>query len=74
MLGQEGQQVLVKRGSKYVRVHPCTLQIVEGKTSSCNNDLVQEIDEIELEKINPSTFVIQTNIQVVQLNLKMTIK
>ena len=56
----------------------CRLQLVEGKVSSCNYDLVQESDETELDKINPSqkkenTFEAQINIQVVQLT-EMKIK
>ena len=28
VLGQDGQQVLVKNGSNYIRVHPCRLQLI----------------------------------------------
>ena len=28
VLGQDGQQVLVKNGSNYIRVHPCCLQLI----------------------------------------------
>ena len=34
MLGQDGQQVLVKHGSRYVRCHPCRLSFVKGPPSS----------------------------------------
>ena len=54
VIGQEGQQVLVKHGSAYVQVHPCRLELVERGTSFCDNDLIQKIDEIELDKTNSS--------------------
>ena len=28
VLGQDGQQVLIKKGSSYIRVHPCQLQLI----------------------------------------------
>ena len=28
VLGQDGQQVLVKNGSNYIQVHPCRLQLI----------------------------------------------
>ena len=36
VLGQDGQQVLVKHGGSYVRVHPCRLTLIDKKISSIN--------------------------------------
>ena len=35
VIGQDGQQVLVKHGSVYVRVHPCRLVLEKGKETQC---------------------------------------
>ena len=31
-MGQDGQQILVKHGSYYVRVHPCRIKLVHSDT------------------------------------------
>lgn len=47
VLGQDGQQVLVKNGSIYVRVHPCRLQLVHKN--------YEHIQDISNEKENQSS-------------------
>ena len=37
VLGQDGQQVLVKYGSHYVRVHPCRLALEKLQDNSKTN-------------------------------------
>ena len=44
VIGQDGQQVLVKHGSTYVRVHPCRLQLENPEINS------SEITKTELGK------------------------
>ena len=34
MLGQDGQQMLIKNGSFYLRLHPCRLQLINNKPQS----------------------------------------
>ena len=41
VLGQDGQQVLVKNGSTYIRVHPCRLQLIDHKNDGSSNDISQ---------------------------------
>ena len=38
VLGQDGQQVLIKQGSYYVRVHPCRVRFVKEPISSTTNN------------------------------------
>ena len=38
MIGQDGQQVLVKHASSYVRVHPCNLQLFKERDIKKNVD------------------------------------
>ena len=37
VLGQDGQQVLVKHGSFYIRVHPCRLQLCQKENEKLTN-------------------------------------
>ena len=39
VLGQDGQQVLVKSGSTYIRVHPCRLQPISRCDSTASSTL-----------------------------------
>ena len=52
VLGQDGQQVLIKHGSYYVRVHPCRIKLVqpELEPSTRSNHSKTNIIEKETEK------------------------
>ena len=65
VIGQEGQQVLVKHGGVYIRVHPCRLtlekQTVVGfddtvkemeKLKESNQDLKNQLEKKEVEQQN----------------------
>ena len=45
VLGQDGQQVLVKYGSNYVRVHPCRLSLARNAYRNLNPNAVQKSTE-----------------------------
>ena len=45
VLGQDGQQVLVKYGSNYVRVHPCRLSLSRNAYNNLNPNAVQKSTE-----------------------------
>lgn len=47
VIGQEGQEVLVKHGSYYVRVHPCRLLLKNESDSLIDGTLSTMEDEIE---------------------------
>ena len=69
-IGQEGQQVLVKHGSVYIRVHPCRLMleresVVQSEHFSvgehCRNSLQSILEEPE-PSLEPVTFKMNLNI------------
>ena len=43
VLGQDGQQVLVKYGSRYVRVHPCRMSLARDNNKFDNHDTTQAV-------------------------------
>ena len=43
VLSQDGQQVLVKYGSNYVRVHPCRLSLARNAYNNLNPNAVQKL-------------------------------
>ena len=45
VLGQDGQQVWVKYGSNYVRVHPCQLSLAKNACNNLNPNAVQQLTE-----------------------------
>ena len=51
MIGQDGQQVLVKHGGSYVRVHPCHLLLEQA---AFGQPMVDNQDQVELIKVQQS--------------------
>ena len=51
MIGQDGQQVLVKHGGSYVRVHPCRLLLEQA---AFGRPVVDNQDKEELIKVQQS--------------------
>ena len=62
VLGQDGQQILIKHGSYYVRVHPCRVKLVHPITSSegdTNKNMHDDQDTTQLrvkQKVNDALF------------------
>ena len=50
VIGQDGQQVLVKHGSTYVRVHPCRLAL-QNADLRINNKEVPSVDKAPLSSV-----------------------
>ena len=44
VLGQDGQQILIKHSSYYVRVHPCRVKLVRHDVTHENNKQAEQID------------------------------
>ena len=55
VLGQDGQQVLVKNGSTYVRVHPCRLQLIQKGYETIQESNKQHNDITENRTQNSGT-------------------
>ena len=45
VLGQDGQQVLLKHGGVYVRVHPCRLNLIRDRKSSCDEVVLTDPED-----------------------------
>ena len=45
VIGQDGQNVLVKHGSYYVRVHPCRLQLINSNAEGTRRSPTQNFDK-----------------------------
>lgn len=53
VIGQDGQQILIKHGGYYVRVHPCRLQLCEKFSISTNNN-IDDASSSQVEQPNNS--------------------
>ena len=52
VIGQDGQQVLVRHSSSLVRVHPCRLQLIQECTKAVESQSLQIVDSDEnIEKV-----------------------
>ena len=58
VLGQDGQQVLVKYGSSYVRVHSCQLSLTRNANNSLNPTAVQKSTELSQVKDKHNSHII----------------
>ena len=63
VLGQDGQQVLVKKGSRYIRVHPCRLQFIDHKNDRSSNDISQSLQKRPTNQYPTANSQIQPTIQ-----------
>ena len=53
VLGQDDQQVLIKNGSTYIRVHPCRLQLINQNSENNQHALTSPCISNENDKHNP---------------------
>ena len=73
VLGQEGQQVLVKYGSNYVRVHPCRLSLARNAYNSLNPNAAQKSTEpSQIKDKNNSHIILESESEdeIIQVKLK----
>ena len=49
VIGQDGQQILIKHGGYYVRVHPCRMQLCENE-----NNISKNINSCNQNDVSPS--------------------
>ena len=64
VLGQDGQQVLVKHGGSYVRVHPCRLQIIDTNNQISSCESTEQLDQETTEKLTSATKPLTTTYEV----------
>ena len=64
VIGQDGQQVLVKHGSTYVRVHPCRL-VLQHNDSRISSDSNENATSLDKSTSSEKTSVSVDNIQSV---------
>ena len=55
VIGQVGQQVFVKHGSFYIRVHPCRLQLTKGATRTVTELPCRQIPDIQNEQLSTNS-------------------
>lgn len=53
VLGQGGQQVLIKNASTYIKVHPCCLQLIQNNDYH-KDSFIKETDDREIQKQHKS--------------------
>ena len=73
VLGQDGQQVLVKYGSNYIRVHPCQLPLARNAYNSLNPNAAQKLTEpSQIKDKNNSHIILESESEdeIIQGKLK----
>jgi len=68
VLGQDGQQVLIKHGSYYVRVHPCRVKLVNFATPRSDEQPEEDYQDIK-QRISQDTNENPVNVKTQESNV-----
>ena len=66
LIGRDGQQLLVKHGSRYIRVHPCNLQLRNNNLYE-NKDLFPSDIDLSTSSLEKGLSVVIDNFQNVKV-------